>query len=97
MSNLPSPPGFQGLHPDKPVTTYVRHLPHWRQGGATYFVTFRLGDSLPQSKLDELDQMRREWEQQHPPPRSNAHCSNYLGKACGASKSGWTKAWAVAV
>src|SRR4051794_6353839 len=38
MWNLPAPPGFQGLHPHKPLTVYVRHLPHWRQDGATYFV-----------------------------------------------------------
>jgi REP element-mobilizing transposase RayT len=48
----------------------MRHLPHWRQEGATYFVTFRLGDSLPQSKLQELEALRREWEERHPPPRT---------------------------
>jgi len=72
MWNLPPPPGFQGLHPDKPVTVYMRHLPHWRQEGATYFVTFRLNDSLPRAKLDELEQVRREWEQQNPPPHTDA-------------------------
>jgi putative transposase len=71
MWNLPPRPGFQGLHPDKPVTMYLRHLPHWRQEGATYFVTFRLNDSLPRGKLDELDQLRRDWEQRHPPPRTD--------------------------
>ena len=70
MWNLPSPPGFQGLHPDKPVTVYQRHLPHWRQDGATYFVTFRLADSLPQSKLDELASLKADWERQHPPRRT---------------------------
>src|SRR5213080_653790 len=55
MWNLAPPPGFQGLHPDKPITVYQRYLPHWRQDGATYFVTFRLADALPQSKLDELE------------------------------------------
>src|ERR1035441_8198851 len=29
-------------------------LPHWEAEGATYFVTFRLGDSLPQSVLEPL-------------------------------------------
>jgi REP element-mobilizing transposase RayT len=72
MWNLPAPPGFQGLHPDKPVTLYVRHLPHWRQEGATYFVTFRLHDSLPQSKLRELDGVRQEWDRRHPPPHTDA-------------------------
>ena len=35
----------------------VRHgarLPHWTKEGATYTVTFRLADSLPQHKLQEL-------------------------------------------
>jgi putative transposase len=72
MWNLPPPPGFQGLHPDKPITMYQRRLPHWRQHGATYFVTFRLADSLPQSKLDELECFQEEWERRHPPPCSNA-------------------------
>ena len=68
--NLDPPPGFQGLHPDIPVTMYQRHLPHWRQAGATYFVIFRMADSLPQDKLRELNAIRDEWERRHPPPRS---------------------------
>jgi putative transposase len=71
MWNLPPPPGFQGLRQDLPLTCYERHLPHWRQHGATYFVTFRLNDSLPQSKLHELEGIRREWQQKHPQPRTN--------------------------
>ena len=70
MWNLPAPPGFQGLHPDKPVTVYQRHLPHWRQNGATYFVTFRLADSLPQSKLDELTALKADWVRRHPHRRT---------------------------
>jgi putative transposase len=68
--NLPHPPGFEGLREDRPLTFYERHLPHWRQDGATYFVTFRLADSLPHSKLDELARIKLEWERTHPPPRS---------------------------
>ena len=30
-------------------------LPHWEMEGGTYSVTFRLGDSLPQSVLDEYE------------------------------------------
>lgn len=58
--NLDPPPGFQGLRDDLPLNFYFRHLPHWRQPGATYFVTFRLADSLPQAKLRELDLLRTE-------------------------------------
>ncbi len=68
--NLPPPPGFQGLREDQPLTFYERHLPHWRQAGATCFATFRLADSLPHSKLDELARIKREWEDTNPPPRS---------------------------
>ena len=38
---------FQPFDPHGTVRIYRRHLPHWRQDGATYFVTFRLADSLP--------------------------------------------------
>ena len=50
------------------VTVYRRRLPHWRQHGATYFVTFRLGDSLPQEKLELLRQEKEEWMRQHAHP-----------------------------
>ena len=30
---------------------YRRHLPHWQPAGATYFVTFRLADSIPYSVI----------------------------------------------
>lgn len=70
MWNLPPPPGFQGLRQDQPIGGYVRNLPHWRQDGATYFVTFRLADSLPQSKLRELQAFKADWERRNPKPRS---------------------------
>jgi REP element-mobilizing transposase RayT len=70
MWNLDPPPGFQGLDPHKPLTVYYRHLPHWRQDGATYFVTYRQADSLPQSKLRQLEILKAEWESQHPPPQA---------------------------
>jgi REP element-mobilizing transposase RayT len=76
MWNLPPPPGFQGLKDELPLTMYEQHLPHWRQDGATYFVTFRLHDSLPQSKLRELRQMKAEWERKHRPPRSREALDN---------------------
>ena len=75
--NLDAPPGFRGLHPDIPVTMYQRHLPHWRQDGATYFVTFRLADSLPQHKLEELKRWRAEWERTHPEPRTEAQWQDF--------------------
>jgi putative transposase len=55
------PPGFFAMSQDEPVRFYRRHLPHWRQDGASYFVTFRLGDSLPQHRLQELAEYREAW------------------------------------
>jgi len=34
-------------------------LPHWEKDSATYFITFRLADSLPQSVLDRIESERR--------------------------------------
>ena len=75
--NLESPPNFRGLHPDIPITMYKRHLPHWRQAGATYAITFRLADSLPKEKLNLLKSMRTYWEAKHPEPRSEEAWKEY--------------------
>lgn len=40
-------------------------LPHWHQDGVMYFVTFRLADSLPQQKLQELKEDREWWNLKH--------------------------------
>src|SRR5690606_23443630 len=52
-----------------PVEIYTRRLPHGRQPGATYFVTFHLADALPKAKQEELVSLRRNWEAKNPPPR----------------------------
>jgi hypothetical protein len=67
--NLDAPPGFRGLDPNLPLKMYYRRLPHWRQEGATYFITFRLNDALPQEKVRELQWLKEKWEEAHPPPR----------------------------
>jgi putative transposase len=88
MWNLPPPPDFQGLRDDLPVEVYVRHLPHWRQEGATYFVTFRLEDSLPQAKLKELDGLRREWMQRYP-ARQSRHALEELARLTSQRVESW--------
>lgn len=50
---------FEGFNCHADVRIYRRHLPHWRQVGATYFVTCRLADSLPEHLLIQLDVLRR--------------------------------------
>jgi REP element-mobilizing transposase RayT len=48
-----SPAGFSP-HDDKVSIRNRGHLPHWEASGATYFVTFRLADSLPQHALKRI-------------------------------------------
>ena len=45
---------FIPYRPDVPVRRYRRSLPHWRQKGCSYFVTFRTADSLPSERWVEL-------------------------------------------
>ena len=86
--NLPAPPGFRGLHPDLPIRCYQRNLPHWRQEGATYAVTFRLADSIPQEQLHALKRWRAFWEKEHPEPRTEADWQRLAGEI-----SRKTEAW----
>ena len=56
--------------PAAPLSVLDGNLPHWRQDGATYFVTFRLADSLPQAKLKEWLTERKAWLGRNPEPRT---------------------------
>jgi REP element-mobilizing transposase RayT len=84
--NLSPPPGFRGFDPDRPVSVCYRHLPHWRQEGATYFVTFRLADALPRDKLQYLKRLREEWERSHRPPRSEEAWKAYARSVTNAAE-----------
>lgn len=55
------PQDFQWFDPAKPVRIYTRNLPHWRQEGATYFVTFRLADSIPRAVWLDMRREARDW------------------------------------
>ena len=50
---------FQPFNPHADVEITHRNLPHWQQAGATYFVTFRLADSLPAEVQARLEEMQR--------------------------------------
>src|SRR5262249_20681627 len=52
-----SPP-FTPFEKTRPASVYTRSLPHWQQEGATYFVTFRLADSLPREVFQRWRQER---------------------------------------
>jgi REP element-mobilizing transposase RayT len=61
-------------------TSLVIHrgkLPHWRQEGAIYFVTFHLADSLPQTKLEWLRREKELWLRLNPEPHSRTQREDY--------------------
>lgn len=56
------------FEPDSPIANLNGNLPHWRQPGVTYFVTFRLADSIPQEKLNIWREELEAWMASHPEP-----------------------------
>jgi REP element-mobilizing transposase RayT len=50
-------------HGDVDVTR--RNLPHWKQEGKLYFVTWRLADSLSKEALAQLETDRAVWVRRH--------------------------------
>ena len=64
--NVRSPVPF--FNPDFDVDEHRRNLPHWQQGECWVFVTWRLGDSLPEVKLDQWQEERAIWLSRYPEP-----------------------------
>ncbi|MCF6313920.1 MAG: transposase [Verrucomicrobiales bacterium] len=60
-----SPMPFEAFNPESETQRSRRNLPHWVQSDRTYFVTFRLADSLPRSNRDLLKQERLTWLRSH--------------------------------
>jgi len=56
------------LDPSGEIHKHGSRLPHWQQEGIMQFVTFRLGDSLPESKLAEWRENRGIFLEQNPKP-----------------------------
>ena len=66
---------FRGFDPHDEVVMARRRLPHWRQIGVAYFITFRLADSVPQTLLRQWRDERTIWLRWHPPPwRADLQC-----------------------
>jgi len=62
---------------DAEVGKYSGWLPHWRQAGKLYFVTFRLHDSAAQADLDKWQEEKTIWESFHPKPWSEKDWAEY--------------------
>ncbi len=75
MENLRIPDWFvpfslRWSDPERMKAGYRRKLPHWRFEGGTYFVTFRLHDSLPRCVAEALHRETAEWEKRIAAERS---------------------------
>jgi REP element-mobilizing transposase RayT len=75
-----SPPIFRSFDERGELRIYHRNLPHWRQPGATYFVTFRQADSIPQSIIEHWDRQLGDWLRAHGinPSWKQSHPKVYL-------------------
>jgi len=68
---------FRPLNKDEGIMRRRRNLPHWEQTGRTYFVTFHLADSLPQTELRKLMEEKEIWLRHHPKPWSAGEWKAY--------------------
>ena len=55
-------------NPSAETLKHGEKLPHWQQGEAIQFVTFRLADSMPHSKLRQWKEKLAAWKIQYPAP-----------------------------
>jgi type I restriction enzyme R subunit len=56
------------LNPFEAIQKHRHRLPHWQQGEAWQFVTWRLADSLPAEKLTQWRIKKEAWLLQNPEP-----------------------------
>jgi putative transposase len=59
---------LQFFNPYADIRHTENRLPHWQQKGATYFVTFRLADSIPSNVLGRWQDEREAWLRLNPEP-----------------------------
>jgi len=59
---------FSYFNPFEEVIQHQGNLPHWRQEGKIYFVSFRTADSIPQEKLREWESEMALWKSLNPEP-----------------------------
>ena len=82
---------FNAFDPSEPIGNLSGNLPHWRQDGATYFVTFRTTDSLPKQKIQQWLAECAEWLNQNPEPHSEAQRQEYWERFPARSNIGLIK------
>jgi len=66
------------LDRSKPLgSVHSGYLPHWRQEGVAYFVTWRTVDSMPRPRVVQWISERQDWLDHHPEPHSDADADEY--------------------
>ncbi len=71
---------FELFDPAAEVQITSGNLPHWFQPGATYFVTFRTEDSIPQDVASRWRQERSDWLHRHGIDAGAADLEHQLGR-----------------
>ena len=61
---------FSYYNPYEEVDNIIGNLPHWRQEGKLYFVTFRTADSMPHELLKEWESEMEAWKRLNPEPHT---------------------------
>jgi REP element-mobilizing transposase RayT len=65
------------FNPNARLVIRLGKLPHWRQEGTIYFVTFHLGDSLSQTELALLQREKELWLRLNPKPHTEVQQSQF--------------------
>ena len=70
--------------PSANIARHANRLPHWQQEDSTYFVTFRLADSLPAGLIRQWSNERDAWLRWNPEPWSPKQEREYRERFTGA-------------
>jgi REP element-mobilizing transposase RayT len=68
---------FQPFEKDADVHRTRQNLPHWTQPGCSYFVTYRLADSIAQSTILPWREELAIWRKNHPEPWDTQAIAEY--------------------
>jgi len=79
------------LDPSQKIRKQKQKLPHWQQDQVWVFVTWRLADSLPQSKIIRWKEEKEAWLNIHPKPWDQATEAKYY-KRFGETMDQWLDA-----
>jgi hypothetical protein len=83
--------------PEADFQVHRRNLPHRRQAGVIYFVTFHLADSLPRLKRAALQEERKLWLALNQPPHNERQTEEIIATSPSEFMIGWMPAMAHAL